>query len=77
MTTQKNNSLKTVSPPLVVGPAETDNKTVWLLSFGGFNPTKEECIELTEEQCWWLEDMIMRIDPNLFERARKMEQNPT
>lgn len=30
----------------------------WLLSFGGSNPEEGEFIELTEEQCFWLQDKI-------------------
>lgn len=59
------------SPPIVI-EVPTGDHTVWLLSFSGSNPTEEECIELTEAQCFWLEKQIMNIDPNLFERAREI-----
>lgn len=61
-----------ISPPVVIEEqAAYENRTAWLLSFGGSNPTPDMCIELTEKQCWWLHEMIMRIDPNLFERAKE------
>ena len=62
-----------VNPPVVI-EVPTKNKTIWLLSFGGSNPQEDECIELTEAQCFRLERMIMSIDPSLFERAREIAQ---
>ena len=59
------------NPPIVVEVPNKD-KTLWLLSFGGSNPNENECIELTEAQCFWLERQIMSIDPSLFNRAREI-----
>ena len=61
------------SPPVVIEVPSKD-RTTWLLSFGGSNPQEDECIELTEAQCFWLERMIMSIDPSLFEHAREIAQ---
>lgn len=61
-----------VSPPIVIED-RTSKRTAWLLSFGGNNPEPSDCIELTEDQCWWIRDKIMKIDPNLFERAKQLE----
>jgi len=61
----------TTSPPIVV-EMPTDAGTIWLLSFGGSNPEDDECIELTETKCFWLENQIMSIDPNLWERAKEV-----
>ncbi len=61
------------SPPVVI-EVPTKNGTIWLLSFDGSNPQENECIELTEAQCFWLEQKIMNIDPSLFERAREIAQ---
>lgn len=61
------------SPPVVV-EVPMEERTVWLLSFGGSNPQEDECIELTMDQCFWLEGKIMSIDPSLFERAREIAQ---
>ena len=60
------------SPPVVV-EILTENGTIWLLSFGGSNPKEDECIALTETQCFWLENQIMSIDPNLLEHAKKLQ----
>lgn len=65
-----------VSPPIVIEDQSSHPARIaWLLSFGGSNPTADMCIELTESQCWWLYEMIMRIDPNLFLRAKDMQLN--
>lgn len=62
------------NPPVVIEVPMTNGSTKWLLSFGGSNPTEDECIELPEDQCFWLEKQIMNIDPNLWERARAIAQ---
>ena len=59
------------NPPVVV-EVPTEARTLWFLSFGGSNPEEDECIELTEAQCFWLENKIMNIDPNLLERAKEI-----
>lgn len=64
------------SPP-VVEEVHLEDRVVWLLSFSGSNPkddqaTDDKCIELTKDQCLWLQETIMNIDQDLFERARKL-----
>jgi hypothetical protein len=61
------------NPPVVI-EEHTKDRTIWLLSFGGSNPKENECIELSEAQCFWLEQQIMSIDPSLLERAREIAQ---
>jgi hypothetical protein len=60
-----------VSPPLVIEDhAAYEDRIAWLLSFGGSNPAPDMCIELTKDQCWWLHDIIMKIDPSFLQRAK-------
>lgn len=49
--------------PIVI-ELHTDAGVKWLLSFGGSNPTDDECIELSKEQCFWLSDKIKSIAPS-------------
>ena len=60
------------SPPVVI-EVPTKERTLWLLSFGGSNPQEDECIELTEAQCFWLEQKIMNICPSLLAHAKKLQ----
>ena len=48
----------------VVIEEQGEGKTTWLLSFGGSNPKREECIKLTKDQCFWLHEKIMNIFPS-------------
>ena len=64
-----------INPPVVI-EVPIEDRTIWLLSFGGSNPEEDECIELTKTQCFWMEDKIMSIDPSLFERARRLSSAP-
>ena len=57
------------NPPVVIEEHHEDG-IKWMLSFGGSNPEPDDCIELTKEQCFWLENQVMSIDPNLLEHAR-------
>ncbi len=57
-----------VSPPVVI--ESQGDQLQWFLSFGGYNPDESESIELTQDQCFWLLDKIMNIDPNLFCNAK-------
>ena len=67
--------LPLVAPPMVIeDQVAYPDRVAWILSFGGSNPTEEISIELPESLCWWLRDMIMRIDPNLFLRAKEMSK---
>jgi len=63
-------TIKNSSPPLVIESIETEG-TVWTLSFNGPNPDENDAIELTQEQCFWLLDRIMNIDPNLLDSAKE------
>jgi len=56
--------------PVVIEEMTTD-KAVWILSFGGSNP-KDECIELTKDQCFWLRKQIMSIDPSLLRQTTEI-----
>ena len=58
------------NPPIIIEQHNEDN-IEWLLSFGGSNPKKGECITLPKEQCFWLEKQIMNIDPNLLARSKE------
>ena len=63
----KNNQM--VSPPIVIEHID-ETETKWFLSFNGHNPDENESIELTSEQCFWLLDKIMNIDPNFLNSAK-------
>lgn len=65
-------NIKNIFPPVVIESHE-ENGVTWLLSFGGSNPEPGYYIELTEAQCWFIEGMIMKIDPNLLERAKEKQ----
>lgn len=67
---------KKASPPLVIECIE-EEKTVWLLSFNGPNPSEEDAIELSQSQCFWLLDKIMNIDPNLLNSAMEKSSHST
>jgi hypothetical protein len=67
---------KKVSPPLVIECIE-EEKTVWLLSFNGPNPSEEDAIELNQSQCFWLYEKIMNIDPNLLNSAMEKSSHST
>ena len=54
--------------PIVIEDVLED-KIEWLLSFSGSNPEKDDCINLTKDQCFWLKDKIMNIDPNLLRQS--------
>lgn len=62
---------KKASPPLVIECIE-EEKTVWLLSFNGPNPSEEDAIELSQSQCFWLLDKIMNIDPNFVHKTKEI-----
>ncbi|HFD2155532.1 TPA: hypothetical protein ACF2EP_003780, partial [Acinetobacter baumannii] len=64
-------TIKNSSPPLVIELIEAEG-TVWMLSFNGSNPDENDAIELTKEQCFWLFDKIMNIDPNLFYKTKEI-----
>jgi hypothetical protein len=64
------------NPPIVI-EVRSEEGTTWLLSFGGSNPQKEECIELPKDQCFWLEKQIMNIPPNLLARTRDLPPHST
>ena len=63
-----------VSPPVVI--ESQGDQLQWFLSFGGYNPDESESIELTQDQCFWLLDKIMNIDPNLFCNAMEIYLHP-
>lgn len=63
-------TIKKSSPPLVIESIGTEG-TTWMLSFNGPNPDEDDAIELTQDQCFWLLDKIMNIDPNLFYKTKE------
>ena len=65
-----NDGNQVTSPPVVIEQIG-EEKTQWLLSFNGHNPNERESIELTSDQCFWLLDKIMSIDPNLLNNAKE------
>ncbi len=67
---------KKASPPLVIECIE-EEKTVWLLSFNGPNPSEEDAIELSQSHCFWLYEKIMNIDPNLLNSAMEKSSHST
>ncbi|EPF73809.1 hypothetical protein [Acinetobacter rudis] len=64
-----NNGNQVTSPPVVIKHVG-EEKTQWFLSFNGHNPSESESIELTSDQCFWLLDKVMSIDPNLLSNAK-------
>lgn len=53
-----------ISPPIatkLIG----ETCTKWLLYFNGHDPYENELIKLMSNECFWLLDKIMNIDPSL------------
>lgn len=61
-------------PPVVCEQIE-NNGTKWFLSFGGHNPSENECIELTEQQCFWIKEQIERMDLNYYVLAAEKQKS--
>jgi len=59
------------NPPVVIEDHNAD-RVKWFLSFGGSNPTPDECIELSKDQCFWIESKVMNICPSLLAHAKKL-----
>ena len=62
-----------VNRPVVVEDRDQSGSE-WLLSFGGSNPSKEECIALTRKQCNWLMDKINTLIDSLDKNPELKKQ---
>lgn len=61
--------------PTVIESIGAD-RTAWLLSFDGPNPNKDEAIELTKDQCFWLLDKIKNSGPNFLSKTKETSVHP-
>jgi len=64
---------KLTMPPVVCEQIDDDGAK-WFLSFGGHDPLEDECIELTEKQCFWIKDKIEKMDLNYYVLAAEKQK---